>query len=91
MTSRTPASVSISTPWLARRARHRLGDRAHAADGVAPDALLAVHLAEGMVQHHIGGAGGVGTGVVADDGVEAEQRLDQIAFEPPSSIRRPSA
>ena len=27
-------------------ARHRLGDRAHAADRVAPDALLAVHLAE---------------------------------------------
>ncbi len=65
----------------ARRARHRLRDRAHAADGVAPHALLAVHLAEGMVQHHIGGAGRVGAGVVADDGVEAEQRLDQVALE----------
>ena len=65
----------------ARGPRHRLGDRAHAADGVAPDALLAVHLAEGMMQHHIGRAGGVGAGVIADDGVEPEQRLDQIALE----------
>ena len=66
----------------ARGARHRLRDRAHAADGVAPDALLAVHLAEGMVQHHIGRARGVGAGVIADDGVEPVQRLDQIALEP---------
>ena len=65
----------------ARGARHRLRDRAHAADGVAPDALLAVHLAEGVVQHHIGRARGVGAGIIADDGVEAEQRLDQIALE----------
>ena len=65
----------------ARRARHRLRDRAHAADGVAPDALLAVHLAERMMQHHIGRACGIGAGVIADDGVEAEQRLDQIALE----------
>ncbi len=33
------------------------------------------------MQHHIGGAGGVGTGVIADDGVESEQRLDQVALE----------
>ena len=64
----------------ARGARHRLRDRAHAADGMTPDALLAVHLAERMVQHHIGGACGIRAGIVADDGVEAEQRLDQIAF-----------
>ena len=62
-------------------ARHRLRDRAHAADGVAPDALLAVHLAERMMQHHVGRARCVGAGVIADDGVEAEQRLDQIALE----------
>ena len=34
-----------------------------------------------MVQHHIGRARGVGAGIIADDGVEAEQRLDQIALE----------
>ena len=66
----------------ARGLRHRLRDRAHAADGVAPDALFAVHLAERMMQHHIGRAGGVGAGVVADDGVKTVQRLDQIALEP---------
>ncbi len=65
----------------ARRLRHRLRDRAHAADGVAPDALLAVHLAERMVQHHIGRTCGIGAGVIADDGVEAIERLDQIALE----------
>ena len=65
-----------------RGARHRQRDRAHAADGVAPDALLAVHLAEGMVQHHIGRARGVGARIIADDGVEAEQRLDEVAFKP---------
>ena len=64
----------------ARGARHRLRDRAHAADGVAPDAFLAVHLAKRVVQHHIGRARGIGAGIIADDGVEAEQRLDQVAF-----------
>ena len=64
----------------ARGARHRLRDRAHAADGVAPDALLAVHLAKRMVQHHVGRARGIGAGVIADDGVEAEQRLHQVVF-----------
>ncbi len=66
----------------ARRARHRLGDRAHAANGVAPDPLLAVHLAERMMQHHIGRARRVGAGVIADDGVKTVQRLDQVALEP---------
>ena len=58
---------------LARGARHRLADRAHAADGVAPDAFLALHPAERMVQHHVSRARGTGARVVADDGVEAEQ------------------
>jgi len=48
---------------------------------MAPDALLAVHLAEGVVQHHIGRAGRVGARIVADDGVEAEQRFHQIGLE----------
>ena len=33
------------------------------------------------MQHHIGRAGRVGTRVIADDGVESEQRLDQIVLE----------
>ena len=65
----------------ARRCRHRLGDRAHAANGVTPDALPAVHLAEPMMQHHIGGAGGIGARVIADDGVKAIERLDQVDLE----------
>ena len=65
----------------ARRSGHRLSDRAHAADRVAPDALLAVHFSESMVQHHISRARRVGAGIVADDGVEAKQSLDQIVFE----------
>ncbi len=67
-------------------ARHRLRDRAHAADRMAPDPFLAVHLAEGVVQQHVGGAGRIGAGIVADDGVEAVQRLDQLAFEPAVEI-----
>ena len=81
ITSRTPASSLDLGAMPARGARHRLRDRAHAADGVAPDALLAVHLAERMMQHHIGRTRGIGAGIIADDGVEAEQRLDQIALE----------
>src|SRR4051812_14517047 len=65
---------------LACRARHRLRDGAHAADGMSPDALLAIHLTERMMQHHISRTGGVRAGVIADDGIEAEQRLDQIVF-----------
>jgi hypothetical protein len=61
---------------------HGLGDRAHAADGVAPGALLAVHLAEGVVQQHIGRARRVRAGEVADHGVEAEAGLDRVALEP---------
>ena len=61
---------------------HRLGDGAHAADRVAPGALLAIHLAEGVVQHHIGRARAVGTGVVAHHRIEAEGSLDRLAFEP---------
>ena len=64
------------------RLRHRLRDRPHAADGVAPHALLAVHLAEAMVQQHIGRARRVGARIVADDAVEAVRRLDRRTLEP---------
>ena len=49
---------------------------------VAPGALLAVHLAERVVQQHVGRARAVGTGVVAHHRVEAEGRLDRLALEP---------
>ena len=67
-------------------ARHRLRDRAHAADRMAPDPFLPVHLAEGVVQQHVGGARRIRAGIVPDDGVEAEQRLHQLAFEPAVEI-----
>ena len=62
--------------------RHGLGNGAHAANGVAPGALLAVHLAEGVVQQDIGRAGIVGARVVPDDRIEAEQGFDRLALEP---------
>ncbi len=61
---------------------HRLRDRAHAADRVAPLAALAVDLAEHVVQQHIGGSRGVGAREIADDRVEAERRLDRRRLEP---------
>ena len=39
-----------------------------------------------MVQQHIGRARRIGAGIVADDGVEAEHRLDRIALEPAVEI-----
>ena len=91
----TPAARPFSTSTSFTRAcganfdtsracgfRHRLRDRAHAADGVAPVALHAVHLAEAMMQQHIGGARRVGARIIADDGIEAESRLDRRALEP---------
>ena len=61
---------------------HRLGDRAHAADRVAPLAPPAVYLAPAMMQEHVARARGVGAGVGSDDTIEAEDRLDRIALEP---------
>ena len=68
---------------------HRLADRAHAADGVAPDPALAVHLAKRMVQQHIAGSGRVRAAVEADHRVEAEQRLHQVVLEPAGRGARP--
>ena len=66
---------------LARRLGHRLGDRAHAADRMAPGARDARRLAEDMVEQDIGRARRIGAGIMADDGVEAEQGLDEIVAE----------
>ena len=52
---------------------HRLRDRTHAADGVAPDAGFAVYLAEAVMQQHIGRAGRVGRRIGTDDAVEGER------------------
>ena len=66
---------------LARRLGHRLGDRAHAADRMAPGAGHARRLAEQMVEEDVGRARIVGAGIIADDGVEAEQGLDDVGVE----------
>src|SRR3546814_21370 len=52
------------------------------ADAVAPRALLAVHLAEDMVEENIGAARRVGARVIADHRVETEGGLDRLALEP---------
>jgi hypothetical protein len=51
---RTGASVVISTPASRQAAAMGLGDRTHAAHGVAPDAPDAVGLAEHVADQHIG-------------------------------------
>ena len=61
---------------------HRLRDRAHAADRVAPGALLAVHLAEHVVQQHVGRARRIRAREVAHHAVEAEAGLDRLGIEP---------
>jgi hypothetical protein len=63
-----------------------LGDRAHAALGVAPGADAAVYLAEGMMEQHESGARVVGAHHVADDALEAEDALDRLALEPAVQI-----
>ena len=40
-------------------------------------ALHAVHLAEAVMQQHIGRARRIGARIIADDGIEAERRLDR--------------
>ena len=82
ITSRTGASTRMSAPLRGGGLRHRLRDRAHAADRMTPRALLAVHLAEAVMQQHIGRARRVGARVVPDDAVQAVDRLDRIALEP---------
>ena len=73
------ANVDAAPP---RRRGHRLRDRTHAADGVPPGAALAVHLAEAVVQQHVGRARRGRRRVVADDSVEGEGALDDVALEP---------
>ena len=60
---------------------HRLGDRTHAADRMAPHAGLAVHFAEQVVQQHVGAARGVGAGEIADHRIPAQHRLQRLARE----------
>ena len=80
--SLTAALGADFDPARGAGARHRLRDRAHAADRVAPDAPPAVHLAPAMMQEHVAGSRRIGAGVGSDDPVEAEDRLDRIALEP---------
>src|SRR5690606_41757819 len=67
---------------LATNLGHDLGNRAHAADRMAPGALLAVDIAEHVLEEHVGRARRVGAGVVADHRIEAERGLDRLALEP---------
>ena len=68
-------------PGFAAGPRHRLSDRAHSADGMAPGARNARRLAEQMVKQNIGGPGRLRRSKIADDSIEAEQRLGKIALE----------
>src|SRR5207237_8377491 len=61
---------------------HGLRDGAHAADRMAPHALLSVHFAEYVVQQHIRASRRIRARIVAHDRVETEARLDRIRFEP---------
>ena len=67
---------------LGAGAGYCLRDRAHAADPMAPDALLAVHLAPAMMQQDVTCARGIGAVVSPHNSVKAEVRLDRIALEP---------
>jgi len=75
-TWRTAVATRISAP-RAVALRHRLGDGAHAADGMTPGAALAVHLAEHVMQQDVCGPRRIGARVVADDAVEAVHGLDR--------------
>ena len=60
-----------------------VGDRAHAALLEAPVAQVAVaHVADGVVRHHVGGAGLVGAGPGPDHAVDRERALDLRRLEP---------
>ena len=66
--------------------RHGLGNGTHAADRMAPLALVSIHLAEAMMQQYIGGAWRIRAGIIADDRIEAEDGFERIAFEPSVEI-----
>ena len=78
----TGASQADAGAARLRRVRHGPGDGAHAADGMAPHAALAVDLAEAVVQQHVGRARRMRAGVGADDAVEGERALEHVALEP---------
>ena len=60
---------------------HRLGDRPHAANRMSPGAFDSRRLAEDMMKQDVGRSRGIRTGIMADDGVEPEQGLDQFVAE----------
>ena len=79
--ARPRAEVRISTPKPRAARRHGLGDRAHAADHVAVEALLVVVAAgEQVEQEAERGARLVGPAVLAVDVVREEQRLDLLGL-----------
>jgi hypothetical protein len=78
-------SHALAEPDLAaarlERGLHGLGDRPHAAARLAPGAALAVHLAEHVVQQHVGRAGGVRARHVAHQPLEAVDPLECLVLE----------
>jgi hypothetical protein len=86
-------SILNGTPTHARRNahfhpirggcfRHGLRDGAHAADGVAPNASLAVHFANAVMKKNIGRPRSIWTRIISDDAVEAENGFDGRVFKP---------
>ena len=70
-------------PRLSRRACHRLGDRPHPADRMAPRPRHSGGLTKQVMQQHIGRPRRVGRGKIAHHPVEPEQRFGQITREVP--------
>ena len=69
-------------PHVGAGLRHIAGDFPHAADAMAPHALLAVDLAKDVVEQNIGAARRIDAGVIADHRIKAERRLDMFILVP---------
>ncbi len=80
--SRTSASVRISAPRSVAALAMACVMAPMPPRRMAPDTGFAVHLAEAVVQQHVGRAGRRGRREGADDAVESEGGLDRLVLEP---------